>query len=233
MLANNIMLAASSTKSQGKRVLKILGISGSGRKESYNTALLESAKDLLPDGVELQTYSIEKFPLFNEDLEENMPDAIVDFKQSIVNADAILFATPEYNYTVSAVLKNALEWGNRPDDSNSWDGKPAAIMSASSSPRGGARAQLHLRQIMLDLNMHPMNRPLLLVAKAEEKFDSNLRLTDARTGEVLRELLTGLVAWTRKLNGDNSAPRLITCRSNNIREGQSERGASSEQPMLA
>jgi chromate reductase, NAD(P)H dehydrogenase (quinone) len=197
------MLATPSIRSQtSKGVFRILGISGSGRKGSYNTALLEAAKELLPDGVELQTYVIANFPLFNEDLEENMPEVIMNFKQTIIHADAILFATPEYNYTVSAVLKNALEWGNRPDASNSWDGKPAAMMSASSSPRGGARAQLHLRQIMLDLNMHPMNRPLLLVAEADEKFDQNLRLTDARTREVLRRLLIGLVAWAQRLNGD-------------------------------
>jgi chromate reductase, NAD(P)H dehydrogenase (quinone) len=190
---------------RGKKVLRILGISGSGRRRSYNTALLEAARDLHHDAVDFQIYDVSKFPLFNEDLEENMPEPIRDFKESIVNADAILFATPEYNYSVSAVLKNALEWGNRPDDSNSWDGKPAAIMSASSSPRGGARAQLHLRQIMVDLNMHPVNRPLLLIAKAEEKFDHNLKLTDSKTREVLRELLTSLVAWTQRLNGGSVA----------------------------
>jgi chromate reductase, NAD(P)H dehydrogenase (quinone) len=200
MLVSNIMLAQPPTE-MDKNVFRILGISGSGRKGSYNTALLAAAKEMLPDNVMLETYNVSSFPLFNEDLEVRMPGPIREFKRKIKEADAILFASPEYNYTVSAVLKNALEWGNRPDDDNSWEGKPAAIMSASSSPRGGARAQLHLRQIMVDLDMYPLNRPLLLVAKAEEKFDFNLRLTDARSRELLRDLLNSLVSWARKLNG--------------------------------
>ena len=187
-----------------KSAIRILAISGSGRKGSYNTALLDAAKTLAPDDAIVETYDVSKFPLFNEDLEGSMPERVREFKQKIDQADAILFATPEYNYTISAVLKNALEWGNRPD--NSWDGKPAAIISASSGPRGGARAQLHLRQIMIDLNMHPMNRPLLLVANASEKFDGRFKLSDERTREVLQNLLASLVAWARRINENTVVP---------------------------
>ncbi len=187
---------------RNKSVFRILGISGSGRRGSYNTALLKTAKELLPEGVVLETYDLSRFPLFNQDLEAEMPAVVKRFKKKIREADAILFATPEYNYTVSAVLKNALEWGNRPDGDNSWDGKPAAIVSASPSPRGGARAQLHLRQIMVDLNMHPINQPQLLVARAEEKFDGDLGLADKRSRELLRNLLAALVEWARRLQTD-------------------------------
>ena len=125
-----------------------------------------------------------------------MPTEIREFKQRIKLADAILFATPEYNYSISAVLKNAIEWGNQPE--NSWDGKPAAIISASISLRGGARAQAHLRQIMVDLNMHPVNRPQLFLERAREKFDPDLKLADPASVKTLQSLLTALVEWTRR-----------------------------------
>ncbi len=185
-----------------KKIFRILGISGSGRRGSYNTALLRAARELLPGGVVLETCDVSRFPLFNEDLEADMPVVVREFKRKIKEADATLFATPEYNYSISAVLKNAIEWGNRPDGDNSWDGKPAAIMSAASGPRGGARAQLVLRQIMVDLNMHPINQPQLLVARAQEKFDSSLRLTDEKSRELLRDLLVALVWWARRLQTD-------------------------------
>lgn len=189
----------SATTSEPKPRVKILGISGSGRKGSYNTALLEEAKKLVPEGVTLEIHDVSNLPLFNQDLEKTMPPSVKEFKRQIREADAILFASPEHNYTVTAVLKNAIEWGNRPPGDASWEGKPAAIISASSGPRGGARAQLHLRQIMVDLNMHPINRPLVLVANADEKFDANMKLTDRQIIESLRNLLIQLVEWTIRL----------------------------------
>jgi len=177
--------------------IRILGISGSGRKGSYNTALIRAAKVLVPPNVELETFDISRLPLFNEDLEESTSAVVNEFRRKVSEADAILFATPEYNYSVTAVIKNAVEWGNRPD--NAWTGKPAAIISASISPRGGTRAQLHLRQIMADLDMHPINRPQLLLANAQDKFDESLNLTDERTQETIRQILVALAKWTYKL----------------------------------
>lgn len=179
--------------------IRILGISGSGRKGSYNTALLSAAKELVPENIILETFDVSHLPLYNSDLEERMPPEVKEFKRKIREADAILFATPEHNYTVTAVMKNAIEWGNRPSNDNSWDNKPAAIMSASSGPRGGVRAQLHLRQILVDLNMHALNRPLLLVANEEDKFDSNMKLVDPQVRETLRNMLVRLEEWTRRL----------------------------------
>jgi chromate reductase len=179
--------------------LRILGISGSARKHSFNTALLEAAKELVPPGVVLETFDVSGLPLFNQDLEAEPPRIVREFKEEIGRADAILFSTPEHNYSVPALLKNAIEWGNRPETDNTWDGKPAAMMSASTGPRGGVRAQLQLRQIMVDLNMYPINQPQLLVAGAQEKFDSASKLTDEKVRERLRGLLLALVEWTRRL----------------------------------
>jgi chromate reductase len=190
------MARLSASDSEKRAPVRILGISGSGRKRSYNTALLEAAKMLVPENALLETFDVSRFPLFNEDLIAEMPAGVRNFKQKVKQADAILFATPEYNYSISAVLKNAIEWGNQPD--NSWDGKPAAIISASISLRGGARAQAHLRQIMVDLNMHPINQPQLLLAKAGEKFDANLKLVDPASLKTLQSLLAALVEWTRR-----------------------------------
>jgi chromate reductase len=179
--------------------LAILGISGSGRKRSFNTALLEAAKQLLPHDATLELVDISRLPLYNQDLELDIPEVVRELKKKIRDADAILFATPEHNYSITAVLKNAIEWGNRPPRDSSWSGKPAAIISASTSLRGGVRAQLHLRQIMIDLNMYPINRPLLLAANAKDKFDEDLKLTDEETVQTLRDVLSSLVEWTRKL----------------------------------
>lgn len=196
MLLADIMIAQ--TNSGGNRII-VLGISGSGRKGSFNTALLEAAKGLAPPGIALETFDISSLPLYTQDLEANLPLRVVQFKRMVREADAILFAAPEHNYTITAVMKNAIEWGNRPSNDNSWDNKPAAIMSASSGPRGGVRAQLHLRQILVDLNMFPINRPLLLVANEDDKFDEKMRLTDPQVRETLRNMLVRLEEWTRRL----------------------------------
>ena len=177
----------------------ILGMSGSGRKKSFNSALLEAEKQLLPENATLEVVDISRLPLYNQDLEHDMPEVVREFKEKIRGADAILIATPEHNYSITAVLKNAIEWGNRPPRDASWSGKPAAIISASTGLRGGARAQLHLRQIMIDLNMHSINRPLLLVANADEKFNQDLKLVDDQVLQTLRYVLSSLVEWTRKL----------------------------------
>jgi len=179
--------------------IAILGISGSGRKRSFNSALLEAAKQLLPSNATLEVSDVSRLPLYNQELEHDMPEVVMELKRKIRGADAILIATPEHNYSITAVLKNAIEWGNRPPRDASWSGKPAAIISASTSLRGGARAQLHLRQIMIDLNMYPINRPQLMVANAGDKFGEDLQLTDEESRQTLRDVLSCLVDWTLKL----------------------------------
>jgi chromate reductase, NAD(P)H dehydrogenase (quinone) len=187
----------------------ILGISGSGRSGSFNTALLESAKGLLPVGATLRTYDVSGFPLYRPDLEHSMPVGVRRFKEELRASDAVILATPEYNHSVSAIMKNAIEWGNRPWGDNAWDGKAAAILSASTSLTGGARAQEHLRQIMVDLNLHPLNQPQILVARAQEKFSPSLELVDERTLEMLKETMIRLVEWARALRALNAEQSLV------------------------
>jgi chromate reductase len=177
--------------------MQILAISGSYRKGSFNLALLGEAKRTLPENSSLEIFDVSKFPLYSKDLEGNPPAEVDTLKEKIRAADAILIATPEFNYSVSAVLKNAIEWGNRPD--NSWEGKPAAIVSATTGVRGGVRSQLHLRQIMVDLNMHPINDPELFLGNAREAFDSEMRLTNENARKQLGKFLENLVSWAAKI----------------------------------
>jgi len=182
-----------------KKIVKILGFAGSLRKDSFNKALLHAALELLPEDAELEIFDLEGIPPFNQDLEENMPRKVKEFKKKIRSADAILIATPEYNYSVPGVLKNAVDWASRPYGDNSFEDKPVAIMSASDGMLGGARAQYHLRQTLVSLNMHPINRPEVIVASADEKIDEKGRVTDEKTRKKIRSLLGNLIDWTRKL----------------------------------
>ncbi len=181
--------------------LKILGIAGSLRRDSYNRALLRAAGGLVPPDVRLETFDLNGIPTFNADLEAAMPAAVSDFKARIRAADAILFVTPEYNYSVPGVLKNAIDWASRPTADSAWEGKPAAMMSASTSMLGGARAQYHLRQTMVFLNMYPVNRPEVMVTFAAQKFDENGNLIDAKAKELIGNLLKTLADWTRRIKG--------------------------------
>jgi chromate reductase, NAD(P)H dehydrogenase (quinone) len=183
-----------------KNKIKVLGFAGSLRQGSYNKALLRSAADLVPDDMQLEISDLEGIPPFNQDIEQDMPDKVKEFKTKIREAHAILIATPEYNFSVPGVLKNAIDWASRPYGDNPFDGKPVAIMSASPGMLGGANAQFHLRQTCVFLNMYPINKPLVIVTFAQDKFDANGKLVDNNTKKFLRQLLDNLVNWTRKLS---------------------------------
>ncbi|HJT47085.1 MAG TPA: NAD(P)H-dependent oxidoreductase [Nitrososphaeraceae archaeon] len=185
----------------GQNKLAVLGFAGSLRTGSYNKALLRAAVGLVPQDLTLEIFDLEGIPPFNQDTEQNMPSKVKDFKTKIREADAILIATPEYNYSVPGVLKNAIDWASRPYGDNPFDGKPVAIMSASIGMLGGARAQYHLRQIFVFLNMYPINRPEVIVPFAGDKFDANGNLLDNDTKRFLGQLLQNLAIWTRKLAG--------------------------------
>jgi chromate reductase, NAD(P)H dehydrogenase (quinone) len=179
--------------------IKILGFAGSLRVGSYNKALLRAATALLPDNAALEIFDINDIPPFNQDLEMDMPPKVKEFKSKIREADAIVIATPEYNYSVPGVLKNAIDFASRPYGDNPFNDKPVAIMSASIGMLGGARAQYHLRQMFVFLNMHPVNGPEVIVTSAQNKFDSNGNLIDENTRNFLKQLLQNLVNWTRRL----------------------------------
>jgi chromate reductase len=177
----------------------ILGIPGSLRRGSYNRAALRVAQQLVPAGARLEVAEIGELPAYNQDIETTPPAAVSEFKRRIRGADAVLFATPEYNYSVPGVLKNAIDWASRPYGDSAWDGKPAAIMGASGGPVATARAQYHLRQILVYLNMPALIQPEVLIGSAQEKFDQNGNLIHDPTRERIRQMLEALVRWTLML----------------------------------
>jgi len=177
--------------------VKILGIPGSLRKGSFNRKLVHVAQKLLPQGATLDVFDINGIPPFSEDDEKNVPQKVTDFKAAIRRADAILFATPEYNYSIPGVLKNAIDWASRPYGDSAWMGKPAAIIGASLGRFGSARAQYHLRQVCVYLDMDVINQPEVMVGGASEMFDAQGNLTHQSSRESLGELLQALVARTR------------------------------------
>lgn len=181
------------------KTIKILGIAGSLRQASYNRGTLRAAAKLAPEGAEIEIFDIEGIPGFNQDDEQNPPEKVAELKRKIREADAILFVTPEYNYSIPGVLKNAIDWASRPYGDNAFDGKPAAIMGASIGAIATARAQYHLRQIMVFLNMFPVNQPEVMIGNAAEKFDDEGNLTDEKTKDFIRQLLENLVDWTRRI----------------------------------
>lgn len=184
--------------------IRILGIAGSLRRQSYNRAALRAATQLVPEGATMDIFEIDGLPGFSEDDEQNPPPKVVELKQRIRAADAILIVTPEYNYSVPGVLKNAIDWASRPYGDSAWNGKPAAIMGASVGAIGTARAQYHLRQMFVFLNMFPVNQPEVMIANASERFDAEGNLTDETTKDFIRQLLQSLVNWTQRIAPANA-----------------------------
>ncbi len=186
--------------------IKILGIVGSLRKGSYNHLALKAAQELVPEGAVLNLVELHDIPVYDQDTEMAMPATVLEFKRRILEADAILFATPEYNYSVSGVLKNAIDWASRPYGASAWTGKPAAMMGASTGNLGSARAQYHLRQILVTLEMPTVNQPEVMICNAAQGFEPDGRLTDAPTRENIQALLAALVRLARiALPGENKA----------------------------
>jgi chromate reductase len=181
--------------------VKILGIPGSLRRASFNRLALESARWLLPEGATLDIYGLEDIPPYNQDLERQPPARVVELKARIRATDAVLFSTPEYNYSMPGVLKNAIDWASRPYGDSAWRGKPVAVMGASVGTLGSARAQYHLRQCFVYLDMPQVNQPEVLIANAAQRFNDRGELTDETSRELIRKLLAELVAWTRRLQG--------------------------------
>lgn len=189
--------------------LKIAGIAGSLRRGSYNRMLLAALGEVLPKRAALVPVEIGDLPLYNEDLNnpERLPAAVAAFKQRLSTADAVVFATPEYNYSIPGVLKNALDWASRPVAESPLRGKPAGIMGASQGAFGTVRAQLHLRHVCVFLDLHPFNVPEVLVRDPAQKFDAHGVLTDEPTRRLLQQFGEALVAWTLRLRGDGAAGR--------------------------
>ena len=178
--------------------LKILGIPGSLRKASFNRSALVAAQSLLPAGASLDVFELEGIPVYNQDLDKQPPARVVELKARVRAADAILFATPEYNYSIPGVLKNAIDWAARPYGDSAWKGKPVAIIGASVGVLGTARAQYHLRQCFVFLDMPVVNQPEVMISAAADKFDKDGNLTDAKAKELIGKLLASLCDLTTR-----------------------------------
>lgn len=176
--------------------LNILALSGSIRKRSINRAALLAAAELAPDHVELTLADIGELPHYNGDLDGDSPPAgVVQLKDAVIAADGLLISTPEYNYSFSGVLKNAIDWVSRPAYRSPLANKPIAIMGASPSPVGSARAQGQLKQVLLGTVSNLFPHPEMLIPA--NAFDENLILTDPKTKERLERMMTAYAAWIR------------------------------------
>jgi chromate reductase len=181
----------------GAKGINVLAICGSLRTGSYNRAALRTAIELRPQGMTIETGDISAFPLYNEDVRaQGFPPPVETLRRQIAAADALLFVTPEYNYSMSGVLKNAIDWASRPPD-QPFAGKPVAIMGAAAGMAGSGRAQYDLRRSCVFLDMHPLNKPEVLIGQAQTKFDAEGRLTDEVGRGLIRDMLVALEQWTR------------------------------------
>jgi len=180
------------------RPIHILGISGSLRDASYNTSLLLAAAELLPTDTTLEIIDLADLPMFDVDMEKPLPEPVAWFREKVARADAVLISTPEYNSSISGVLKNALDWGSRAPEPPFY-GKPVAIMGASTGIFGTARAQVQLRQVLTHLGALVLPKPEVMVPKAQEVFDETGRLTSETTRGFLQDLLIKLADWTKRV----------------------------------
>ncbi|NXY99601.1 NAD(P)H-dependent oxidoreductase [Streptomyces sp. BR123] len=174
--------------------LKILAISGSLRSESFNSALVRAAQKHAPGDLNIEIYEgLRDIPLYDEDLDvEPAPAAVADLRRRIIEADGLFIATPEYNYGIPGVLKNALDWASRPAFDSSLTGKPIAIAGAAPTNFGTVRAQLALRQMFLWTDSKVVTKPELQIFRAHERFDEAGNLTDETAVEILQQLLDTL-----------------------------------------
>lgn len=185
------MLKRGTVVHQGTSIIKIVGISGSLREGSYNTALLRVASDVAPDDIEIEIAPIAGLPLYNRDDEvaRGLPDSVVRLRRTVADADGLLFATPEYNYSVTGALKNALDWLSR--GPSPLDRAPAAMVSGAGR-LGGLRSQEHLRDISRHNRMQLVDSPQVLVTGVSSKFDESGRFTDGRAADQIRNLMAAL-----------------------------------------
>lgn len=181
--------------------LRILGIPGSLRRLSFNRGLLAAAQDVAPPGVALEVFDLLPIPLYNADVEaEGDPPSVHTLKERIRASDALLIATPEYNFSIPGVLKNAIDWASRPPE-RALHRKPVALMGASAGKFGTVRAQAALRQVFQSVEAYVLPKPEVYVAAAPEKFDRDGRLADGEVRKQIDALLAGLVAWAQTLRG--------------------------------
>ncbi|MET0244738.1 MAG: NAD(P)H-dependent oxidoreductase [Flavitalea sp.] len=180
---------------------KVIAISGSLRKGSYTTTLLKAIAKTKPSDIDFEIIDISDLPLINQDLEDDLPSSVQKFHKSIESADAVIFATPEYNRSYSPVLKNALDWGSRPEGKNKWGKKPAAILGCSPYSLGGFGAVNHFRQAMLYVNLYVLQQPEFYLSEASKKIDADGNITDETTKKLVYDLWAAFDGWIKLTRG--------------------------------
>ena len=179
--------------------LKVLGICGSLRKASLNMAALRACRELLPEAMALEIADIGELPMYNQDVfDQGLPAPVKRFREQVAAADALLIASPEYNFSIPAPLKNAIDWGSRAPN-QVFHEKPIAIFSVAPGPVGGARVQYDLRRVLGQLWGHVLPRPEVFIGMAAGKFDAQGRLSDETTRKFLTELLAGFKTWIARM----------------------------------
>jgi chromate reductase, NAD(P)H dehydrogenase (quinone) len=179
--------------------LKVLGISGSLRRASFNTAALKACAELMPAGMTMTYARIDDIPMFNQDIfDAGIPESAKRFRAEVTAADGVLIASPEYNFSVTPALKNAIDWASRPPN-QSWQDKPIALFSCSQGPMGGARVQYDLRRILGQIWGHVLPRPEVFIGSAASKFDAQGKITDEATRKFLADLMVGFKAWIERM----------------------------------
>lgn len=177
---------------------KIAVLVGSLRKESFTRKTAKALIALAPESLALEIIEIGRLPIYNQDLEETPPDAWTNFREQLKGFDGFLFVTPEYNRSVPAVLKNAIDVGSRPYGKNIWDGKPGAVVSVSPGALGAFGANHHLRQSLVFLNIPTMAQPEAYVGGAAKLFDEHENLTNDSTREFLKKFMAAFAEWVAK-----------------------------------
>lgn len=181
------------------RHFHILGISGSLRKGSYNSAALRIAQELVPDGVKIELADISPIPLYNDDVRlKGLPPSVVSLGEQITTADAILIATPEYNYSIPGVLKNTIDWVSKVPNLP-FRRKPVAILGASAGAIGTARSQYDLRKVFVSQDAYVLSQPEIMIASAHARFDADGHLTDEKTRELIGKQIVALKEWALRL----------------------------------
>jgi chromate reductase len=183
----------------GGGTVRILGIAGSLRRGSFNAATLRAAQALAPSGMTIDSFDIAPIQPYNEDVrEQGYPPPVDDLRTRIKAADGLLIVTPEYNYSIPGVLKNAIDWASRPPE-QPFDGKPIGLMGASMGTHGTSRAQYHLRQCFVFLNGLVMNLPEVMIPQAQNKFDAEGKLDDQTTRDFIAAHLAAFQAWVLRM----------------------------------
>lgn len=179
--------------------LKFLGISGSLRRQSCNSGLLRAAKAQLPEGAAMEIADLSDIPFFNADVAaQGKPAGVARVLSQMGEADALVLACPEYNYSLAPALKNMLDWASREPNNVLLAGKPVAIMGAGGG-MGTSRAQYHLRQVCVFLDLHPLNKPEVFANAFAGGFDADGNPTDAKIGQLVADQMQALFRWTKQL----------------------------------